>query len=493
MLMYFLFTILNSDRANMWPRGSPHCITAVMFVFWSQYTLLVQGTYPQYRLVGGQTPFEGMVEIRQKGNNWIKVCDNEWTLAKADIICTNMGLNGAEEVTISTDKFSGNPCIGQDEMATIHCNWISTLKDRSKRSSSKWKRNGNQGNNGQGNRKETTVTATARAAIVSTTEKQESALPTLTVISSELYSELSSIADSVTTSYLPTSETVNPVSEFKTLAQHSSSHISTDFLRSSKITSDFVGITDVAFTGKTRENVHQQSSTVHVSTAEITTNEETAIGYLQEDFETAGTVIGVVVGLLVLVIVLLVVWKRHRIGKHIKKNVPDQPIPLSNITCGDVWDTNVSNGNEDQATISSDGAYYSTIGISTRGNEQNTYNETAIVSDSTGRKSKKSPSSQHAELEEQRDKRTFDEGYVDNVAYEGTKEDGEGFVGNIAYESTGKPGNMTNSNSVIVDGFVDNILYETGEPSGASGFVDNIVYESSGDSPKTVNYETIQI
>lgn len=62
----------------------------------------------QLRLVGGRTHFEGNVQIMHNGH-WGAVCDDEWDLADADVVCRQIGfVLGALEAT-------GNGRYGQIE------------------------------------------------------------------------------------------------------------------------------------------------------------------------------------------------------------------------------------------------------------------------------------------------------------------------------------------------------------------------------------------
>ncbi|XP_071495979.1 uncharacterized protein, partial [Diadema antillarum] len=73
----------------------------------------------EVRLSGGDSPFEGNVEVMRYGH-WDVVCDNTWTLADGFVVCRQLGLSGVLQVSLNS-RF-GEPTLDQRyAMVDVHC------------------------------------------------------------------------------------------------------------------------------------------------------------------------------------------------------------------------------------------------------------------------------------------------------------------------------------------------------------------------------------
>ena len=61
------------------------------------------------RLVGGNNRTEGRVEIRPSNNNtWGTVCDDNWDLPDAEVVCRQLGFDGALEALSNAQFGAGS-------------------------------------------------------------------------------------------------------------------------------------------------------------------------------------------------------------------------------------------------------------------------------------------------------------------------------------------------------------------------------------------------
>lgn len=78
------------------------------------------------RLVGGDSPWEGRVEVFHNGD-WGTVCDDHWTQEHAEVVCRQLGYRGHAEVVVDGTFGEGAGLILLDD---VHCDgWETSLLD----------------------------------------------------------------------------------------------------------------------------------------------------------------------------------------------------------------------------------------------------------------------------------------------------------------------------------------------------------------------------
>jgi len=69
------------------------------------------------RLMGGNTAYEGRVEVRQDGGHWGTVCDDNWTAKEATVVCRQLGMPHLRPIAYESAHFgSGSGSILLDEV-----------------------------------------------------------------------------------------------------------------------------------------------------------------------------------------------------------------------------------------------------------------------------------------------------------------------------------------------------------------------------------------
>lgn len=76
---------------------TPHYDLSIVIMFWSSHYFVIERECndTEVRLIGGQSPYDGRVEICIDGL-WRTVCDENWDKRDAAIVCWQLGYNRSE-------------------------------------------------------------------------------------------------------------------------------------------------------------------------------------------------------------------------------------------------------------------------------------------------------------------------------------------------------------------------------------------------------------
>ncbi|PRD24983.1 UNVERIFIED_CONTAM: Lgals3bp [Trichonephila clavipes] len=78
------------------------------------------------RLVGGRNPTEGNVEVFYRGR-WGSICDDEWDIREAYIVCKMLGYNRAVRATFNS-QFGRGRDTNKCAISAQKCNFLVSLK-----------------------------------------------------------------------------------------------------------------------------------------------------------------------------------------------------------------------------------------------------------------------------------------------------------------------------------------------------------------------------
>ena len=94
---------------------SSHCTLSDWKTFLSSSYLI------SVRLIGGNTPNEGYIEIKGSNGIWGGICDDWWDKPNADVVCRMLGHPSAETVYIQSKPFGHGTGSGSFALDDVEC------------------------------------------------------------------------------------------------------------------------------------------------------------------------------------------------------------------------------------------------------------------------------------------------------------------------------------------------------------------------------------
>ncbi|XP_077184239.1 galectin-3-binding protein [Paroedura picta] len=114
-----MMSLLGTSIFQGWLHGTQYGVLMLsLLLLWLNLTDSLDILNPDVRLVGGNDFNEGRVEIFYAGQ-WGTICDDNWDMADANVVCRSLGFPGATEVKTSAAFGEGSGPIVLDDITCI--------------------------------------------------------------------------------------------------------------------------------------------------------------------------------------------------------------------------------------------------------------------------------------------------------------------------------------------------------------------------------------